>query len=152
MYAVGENYTIYRIDESGIISGFRRYTEPTKYPPWWLDDYRTRFRESGREPPLMIGYREGINQLVVDERGHIWVLPFVGAEILLASSREEMADFRYTTLEEFDSSGRWLRQVLVEVPAPASGLFLKDAAHGYLYGSLVGIEMESSKVAKFRRP
>ena len=151
-YAVGENYTIYRITDNGIISGFRRHTEPTRYPSWWLDDNRAQFRESGREPPEIIGYKEGINNFVVDERGHIWVLPFVGAKILMAKTIDEMSNQRFTTLEEFDPRGRWLRQVLVEVPAPASGLFLKDAANGYLYGILVGIEMDRSMVARIRRP
>ncbi len=149
---VGPDYSFYRVNRNGIVSVFQIALEPYQYPSWYLAETRRITRDAGREPSAAIKFQNAPNASVIDENNHLWVQPFYGANMMIASSYEEYANLRLATLDEFDEQGIWLRQVLIELPPPASSFIVTDAANGFFYGILGGLEMEISKVAKMRRP
>jgi len=153
--AAGASYTFYRITERGRIFGFRRVAERVRYPDWWFDYWIEWYRERGRldDMPTTIGFIPVPNSMAVDERGHLWVMPNDGTKWSFASSYEEFDRSNLVPLDEFDVRGRWLRQVVVELPAGAVGLFLTDAAHGCLYGlTFQGPNREVFSAIRFHRP
>ncbi len=152
MIAVGKDYTFYRLDESGVISAFKRVAEVFRYPDWYLSELRERFEQSGREITQR-GYWLEPASVAVDERGHLWASVFGEAAYSIASTIEELQNHSVLPLDEFDIKGRWLRQVVIQLPDSLGSLVLTDAAHGSLYGYIFpGPNMVTTPVFRFHRP
>ncbi len=149
---VGPNYSFYRIDRNGIASVIQIEIESSEYPSWYLTEIRRIAREAGREPSVTGEFLNTPNSAVIDENEHLWVQPFIGSRMMLASTFEDYINLRLATLDEFDDQGIWIRQVSIELPPPATSFIVTDAANDFFYGILGGGEMEISKVAKIRRP
>lgn len=132
----GLNYTFYRVTKGGRMAGFRRVGDPYSYPGWYKDAARENWVQRGSrgDPPRTQGFYIEPSYMVVDERGHLWVLPMDGHMWSNATSIEDMGQDGVFALDEFSPEGLWLRHLLIQLPEPCVSIALKDAAHGYLYG------------------
>jgi len=152
----GLDYTFFNVSKNGRMSGFRRVSDPYKYPDWYVRERMNNWIERGSpgDPPGPEGFHIEPGSMAVDERGHLWVLPMDGWHWDRATSMQDNRRDGIFSLDEFSSDGQWLRQLHLELPPPCAGFVLMDAAHGYLYGiTFIGDPAEEiSAPVRFRRP
>ncbi len=156
-YSTGTRYTIYKFNEDGIHSAFRRVADDVRLPRWFRQSYVGRLNNRGQPTELTDVPTKGRvspGGIVVDETGHIWVSNASdGTQFHYARSMRSLNKLCILPIDQFDPEGRWLRHWVIEIPIPTSLFIPTQAVGGYLYGYLHSRDdSRGNPVIRFKRP